>query len=199
MLSLLVWHWDVEAVWCIPLGNPQCPSIPLWTSGPLLFASQSAFSNQIETVWDGLQWFSKHTHEANNLLHRVAVGDSLARPVSPAELHMSHISSLLHGRKWSVTWCQIEIGLSISVALIMVDGTAASIACSMLVASNLTENRGLRISFFVMICSLNLQGYMEESVTSFEQAGNLARLREDIWGVYSRIQAKLTVMEFYIW
>ena len=29
----------------------------------------------------------------------------------------------------------------------------------------------LRISFCVMICSLNLQGYMEESVTSFEQVG----------------------------
>eukprot|EP00434_Breviolum_minutum_P024337 symbB.v1.2.021492.t1/scaffold1806.1/size131321/7 len=34
----------------------------------------------------------------------------------------------------------------------------------------------LSISFFVMICSLNLQGYMEESVTSFEQAFYIAPL-----------------------
>ena len=74
MLSLLDWHWDVDAlsvwgasVWFMPLGNPQCPSIPLWTSGPLLFASQSAFSNQIKQVWDSLRWFNKHTSDANNL------------------------------------------------------------------------------------------------------------------------------------
>ena len=38
---------------------------------------------------------------------------------------------------------------------------------------SLTIDRGaVRISFCAMICSLNLQGYMEESVTSFEQVGN---------------------------
>ena len=58
----------------------------------------------------------------------------------------------------------------------------------------------LRIAFWVMICSLNLQGYMETNATSFEQAGELAMalscLGHPFLGVVSKGNQPLGVPHF---